>query len=237
MKRYWQAALSALFFTLIIILAVYLLPKIYALRMEENKEAFISFVKNIGFWGYLVIILLNAFQVVIAIIPGEIFEVLAGLMYGPYFGFLAVELGVALGSIIVLGILKLIRVNKSRLRARLENKKLFKALQDSHRAELIIFFITIIPCLPKDLLLYIIPFTKIKTSRFLLINAVARIPSIISSTYFGSSLLDGNYTLAIIIFSTQAIVGVLGLIFHKKILDTLYKHKDKKNEHNNSERK
>ncbi len=204
-------------------MTVYLIPKVYALQQEENKEAFINFVKDMGFWGFFVICFLNALQVIIFMIPGELFEIMSGLMYGPYLGFLAVEIGVALGSFVVLGIIKLLKFNNLRLKEYLQKKKFFNMLKDAKRLEVIVFFITLIPCLPKDILLFAIPYTDIKTTRFLLINAIARIPSIISSTYFGSSLLHGNYKVAIIIFSTQALIGILGLIFNKKIMEIVYR--------------
>lgn len=208
-------------------MALYLIPKVILLKEEEHKEAFISFVKSMGVWGFFIMTLFNALQVVIFILPGEVFEIISGLMYGPYLGLFCVEIGIALGSFIVLGLLRLIPFSSDKLKNYLQKKKMFKSLTDSSRLEVVIFFITLIPCLPKDILLFVIPYTKIKTTRFLIINAIARVPSIITSTYFGSSLLHGNYKLAIILFTTQALIGVLGLIFNKKIMKIIYR-KNKK---------
>lgn len=185
-------------------------------------------VKSLGSLGYLIIISLNALQVILFILPGEVFEIISGLMYGPYLGLLVVELGIMLGSFIILSIIKLFPPKSGKFKSYLQKKKLFSVLENAKQTEIIIFFITLIPCLPKDILLFIVPYSKIKTPKFLLINALARIPSIISSTYFGSSLLKGNYKLAFIILGLQALVGVIGLIFNKQILKLLTRKSIKK---------
>jgi uncharacterized membrane protein YdjX (TVP38/TMEM64 family) len=77
------------------------------------------------------------------------------------------------------------------------------------------------PLVPKDIFLYLAPLSKIKLHRFLIINAIARIPSILTSTLAGESLLEGNIVLAIIIYSVNFLIGILCIIFHKRIIEFL----------------
>ena len=51
----------------------------------------------------------------------------------------------------------------------------------------------LIPGTPKDLLVYLAGLLPINPVRFLLISTLARIPSVISSTLTGSTIITGNW--------------------------------------------
>ena len=61
-------------------------------------------------------------------------------------------------------------------------------LQDSRRLNLLTFIVFFIPGTPKDLLSYFIGLTDMKLGTWLCITAVARIPSIVTSTVTGDAL-------------------------------------------------
>ena len=208
---------------LFIIISIYLTPKVIWLSQDNNKQIFINKINSLGILGYLILVSINAIQVIVAFLPGELFEIISGLMYGPWLGFLCVELGIALGSVIIISLMKSFKLNNKKNESKLKSKKIYQILRDSNRLEVILFFITLMPCVPKDLIVYIIPFTELRTVRFLTVNAIARIPSIISSTYFGASLITGNYITAIIVYILQLLIGVIGLIYNKRITKIIYK--------------
>jgi uncharacterized membrane protein YdjX (TVP38/TMEM64 family) len=96
---------------------------------------------------------------------------------------------------------------------KIENSKMF---QDPKKVEMIIFILFLLPGTPKDLLVYIAGLLPIKPSRFIIISTLARIPSIISSTYAGEKILDGNYKMAAIMYIIiVAICAILIFIFNK----------------------
>ena len=75
---------------------------------------------------------------------------------------------------------------------------------------MIILFL--IPGTPKDLLVYIAGLLPLKPLRFILISTFARLPSVISSTFAGNSLVQGNWKFSALIYlATFLIVG--GVIF------------------------
>ena len=73
-----------------------------------------------------------------------------------------------------------------------------------------------IPGTPKDIITYVVPFTKMKLLDFIAISSVARIPSIISSTLAGATLESGNLN--------QLIIAVNGEVLSDEIIS--------KNSHN-----
>ena len=74
----------------------------------------------------------------------------------------------------------------------------------------------LIPGTPKDLLIYIAGLLPLKPLRFILISTFARLPSVISSTFAGSSLIAGNWKFSIFIYLiTFAIVGIIIFVINK----------------------
>lgn len=79
---------------------------------------------------------------------------------------------------------------------------------------MIILFL--IPGTPKDLLVYIAALLPIKPLRFILISTFARFPSVVSSTFAGDNLLEGNWQNSIIIYAvTFLLVGISIFIVNK----------------------
>ena len=60
--------------------------------------------------------------------------------------------------------------------------------------------------------------TDIKLSSFLTISLVARIPSVLSSTFGGHLLGEGNYWGAVILYAITGGLSVLGLWLYRVIL-------------------
>jgi uncharacterized membrane protein YdjX (TVP38/TMEM64 family) len=72
------------------------------------------------------------------------------------------------------------------------------------------------PGTPKDALTYIVPLTPIKPFLFFIMATIGRIPSILTSTYLGSSLIHNNIWHSIAIFGFSAILGIIGIIIYNK---------------------
>ena len=74
----------------------------------------------------------------------------------------------------------------------------------------------LIPGTPKDLLVYIAGLLPLKPLRFVLISTFARLPSVISSTFAGSSLVAGDWKFSLIIYLvTFLLVGIAIFIINK----------------------
>lgn len=77
-------------------------------------------------------------------------------------------------------------------------------------------------------------------TRFMIVSSIARIPSIISSTFIGASIIEGNYISSIIISVIFLILAIVGIIFNKQISEFIdkkiipfYNKKSKKLENEN----
>ena len=109
----------------------------------------------------------------------------------------------------------------------------YKFLRDKNKVELTVFILFFIPGTPKDALTYIAPMAPIHPVKYILIATFARIPSIITSTILGDSVVEGNYILAIVIFAITALISVLGIILGNKYIE--YRRKKKEAAEKNEE--
>ena len=225
--------LSALFLVLTIYICYRLLPLFTALKNPESQEKFKTYIEGLGWKGWFTVLIIQVLQIFIAFIPGEIVELLAGVLYGALGGLLICLLGIIIGSILIYYTMKLF-ANKYILKYR-EKLKTYNFLKDAKKINIYLFILFLIPGLPKDIFIYLSPFLPIRFSNFLVISSIARIPSILSSTIVGSSLIEGNYLTSIIIFVSFAILGILGILFKDKIIFLFAKNNKKTNNSNTLE--
>ncbi|MGM9971266.1 MAG: TVP38/TMEM64 family protein [Anaeroplasmataceae bacterium] len=223
-----KAIIRFILLTIVVIIMITLtilaIPYVRKLKNVEYRNEFISKMQSMGIKGGLLLILIGAAQVILAFIPGEIIEIISGIMYGPWMGLLICEIAVTLGSIIVYYLTKFLGKGFTDClidTSKYENK--FKVLKDPKRVEVLMASYLLFPGLPKDFLAFVAPFTSISLPRFLFINAVARIPSIISSTYFGDSLFSGHFKIALVIYIIEGVLAILGFVFNKQITNLFEK--------------
>lgn len=157
------------------------------------------------------------FQVVIALLPGEPLEIGAGYAFGAVEGTILVVIGITLGSIMVLGLVRKFGVKLVEVFFDIEKIKKLKFLHDEKRLDFVTAVVFFLPGTPKDLLTYAVGLTDIKLSRFLLIVSVARFPSVITSTIGGSALGMANYKFAIIVFALTAVISLAGIAIYNYI--------------------
>jgi len=98
-----------------------------------------------------------------------------------------------------------------------EKIKNHRLLQDENKLEWAVFLLFFIPGTPKDLLTYLVPLTRINPTRYLLIATLARIPSILSSAYIGSSFGQGKYLVSLVAFGITGGIGLIGMLINKHI--------------------
>ncbi len=198
--------------------AVIVIPYMELLSEPETQERFKSWVISLGMGGWLIVVGMQMLQIFIAFIPGEPIEILAGVLYGGFGGLLICLIGCVAASS---GIFMLSKRFGAPLVAKLfREKKMdeFAFIKDSRKLEMVVFILFLLPGTPKDMLTYIAGANPMKLSQFLIISTFARIPSVISSTFIGSSIRQGKWEIAIIIFALTAVAGILGIVYKDSII-------------------
>jgi len=202
------------------------MPWIISLKDAKARDALREFIYSKGAFGVLILLGLQVLQVVVAIIPGEAIEVLSGLLYGTFYGYVICTVGMLIGTVMIyytVRALGIVFINKMLGEDKLSK---FKFLHDEKKLEMVTFLLFFIPGTPKDLLTYFMPLTKMKPITFFVITTVARIPSIISSTFAGASIGEGKWVQTVIIFCVIGLVGIVGIIFNDKFMKSVNKKRE-----------
>ncbi len=202
------------------------IPLVNMLSTDEGRDAIQAIVDRNIVLGVLVYLVLQMLQVVVALIPGGVIQILGGVLFGNFWGTILCFLGILLGSILVFMTVR--KFGMPVVEAFVDSKgiKRFEFLNDDKKLEATVFILFLIPGMPKDALTYIVPLTKIKPMRFFVLSMIARTPAIILSTVFGASLSGGNLITAIVVIAVVAVLGLTGILFKDKIIDRLRRKKE-----------
>ena len=217
--KIFRIILAVIAIAIIIAVLAYLIPVMKNLSTVEGQEAFKNKVNDSGMIGLLMLFGLQVAQIFLFILPGEPIEILAGMCYGGWGGLLFITISVC---IITTGIFFLVRklgrkfvydfYNEEKVK-KIENSKIFK---NPKKIEWIMIILFMIPGTPKDLLVYIAGLLPIKPLRFILISTFARLPSVVSSTFAGNTLMKGDWKSSLVIYAiTFLLVGIVVFIVNK----------------------
>ena len=100
------------------------------IKLVSSKGAFSEWVDSHGIWSRFIFIGMVIFQVVIALVPGEPLEIGAGYAFGAVEGTILVVVGITLGSVMVLGLVRKFGVKLVEVFFDIEKIKKLKFLQD-----------------------------------------------------------------------------------------------------------
>ncbi len=210
--------LIAVVIAAIVALTIYMIPVISKLKQDSVREQVRDFITDRGVVGVLIMLGVQLLQVILSAIPGEPVEVLFGFIYGPWLGAGLCLLSVLLGTFLVFVVTKALgKKFMDRVEQSGKYDKL-KFLKDPSKRDFLIFVLFFIPGTPKDTLTYFAPFTKIELGRFLILSTLARIPSVISSTFAGESIFTGDFLGTVLIFAITGALGIAGIFCYNYIL-------------------
>lgn len=187
------------------------------LDVLRDPQVFKTWLDSFGAWGETLFVLLRTGQTVFKFIPAEPLEVASGYIFGIWGGLLWCMLGTELGSLFIILFSKKFGMRFVSKCIDADKLRSFAFLQENPRRKTLLFLIYLIPGAPKDLLTYFIGFTDIKILAYLGITAIARIPSIITSTMCGAYFGQKNYTAAILVYAATLLLSGVGLLIYKKI--------------------
>lgn len=219
-KRYAATAISIIS-AVICVLAVIGIILIGRYFSKENYEMLRAFISEHYILGSFLFVLVCAVQVIIAFIPGEVVEIAAGVMFGSVVGTLWCIIGLSLGSVIVI---LLVRTFGRRLVESLYPREKIDSLpilNDPKKRNAAVFLLFFIPGTPKDFVTYIVGLTEMSIPLYLILTTVGRIPSILMSTISGDAFGEGKLIKAIVVFSISAVISITGyfiyLVIQKRI--------------------
>lgn len=193
------AVLSAVLFALLVLIVGLVVadsPSIrFVVRLYRDKHFLKEIVASWGWMAPLVFVAIQALQVIISPIPGEMTGPVGGALFGTWWGLFYSSIGLTLGTITCFGI------------GRKWGEPLVRPwLSDHHwnrmsfilEAEGVIlcFILYLIPGFPKDIVSYLFGLSPMPFWVFAVVSTLGRIPGTWISSYFGANVAEQQYIYA-----------------------------------------
>jgi uncharacterized membrane protein YdjX (TVP38/TMEM64 family) len=152
----------------------------------QNQEQVREWLAQFGALGPFISILLNAAQVLLAPIPGQVVGLANGYLYGVLWGTTYSLIGVMLGTAIamVLG-----RVLGRPIVERFVSPEHLDRWDDltTKRGPIFVFLVFLLPLLPDDIVAFAVGLSPLSIPYMLVLTAIGRLPGLIVSSWVGAN--------------------------------------------------
>ena len=211
------------FIVLMAAIVVVAWPYIADIFSEGGIDRLVERVQDAGPVGVFILLGMQFLQVVVAFIPGEVVQVAAGLMYGPWLGALIILVGCVISSTVVYKLVHALGAPFVQGMVSTEHLEKFRAFEASGKLDIVVFILFLIPAMPKDVFTYIVPLTDMPYRKFITLTTLGRIPGVIASTYAASGFASGDVVGPIVVVAVVAVIALVAVVFRDRILDALGK--------------
>lgn len=195
------------------------------IKSFENIDDVIAFLEKYETQSIFVYIGLQILQIVISIIPGQVFQMAAGYLYGFWPALLFAMTGAVAGTAISFMLAKVLGRDFLHIFFGEEKMSYYIERLNSKKMYTIVFFLYLIPGIPKDMVSYAAGVSEIKFKPFVIISALGRLPGMIGCLLMGYMIMEKNYAGAIVIGFFAVVAFFVCIAFRKKIqvlLDRFY---------------
>ena len=190
-------------------------------RLYLDKE----FLKHtLGEWDVLAPVIfmgLQALQVIIAPIPGELTGILGGYLFGEWVGLFYSTIGQTVGSVAAFGVGRWLGAHYVQ---RMVSPDVWRKLGFIVEAEgaIVCFIIFLVPGLPKDMICYLFGLSPMPFWVFALVSTLGRIPGTWILSAQGARTESGDYVQAILL-TALAVAVALPLYYYRNRLIEWFK--------------
>ncbi len=159
----------------VVIIAAMVVAGLAFVPMIGNPEGIAALIERAGAWGPVAFIAIQALQVIVAPVPGQVTGLASGFLFGPALGILYCAIGGTIGCAVVFLLSR--KFGRPFVEAFVSKTALqrFDYLADAGGA-LVLFLIFLIPIFPDDIISYIAGLTRIPIHRLVLVAAFGRLP-------------------------------------------------------------
>lgn len=142
-------------------------------------------VTRLGLAGPLAIIVLQAVQVLLAPVPGQVLGLVSGYLFGPWLGALYSMVGLLLGTLLALRIVR--RWGRPLVERLVEPPTLARIDHLSSRLGVpLLFLVFLLPFLPDDTVLLVAALADIPMAGVVLAALLGRLPGVVIAAWLGA---------------------------------------------------
>ncbi|MBR5140511.1 MAG: VTT domain-containing protein [Clostridia bacterium] len=179
------------------------------LSNEEIQEHLSGF----GIRGQITISILAALQIIVAVLPAEPVQVVAGLTFGFFIGTLACIVGVIVGNSLIYLLYKLYG---DKMRAYFDSKIDidFSTAKTGYKITIVIFILYFLPAIPYGMICFLAATLGMKYPKYILVTTLGAIPSVCIGVGLGHVALASSWIVSVAVFGV--LVLLLSLVMLKK---------------------
>ena len=194
----------------------------FVIRLYRDKYFLRDTVAAWGWMAPVVFIAIQALQVIISPIPGEITGPVGGALFGTGWGLFYSTVGLTAGTLVCFGIGR--KWGEPLVRPWLSEHH-WNRMNFILEAEgaILCFILYLIPGFPKDIISYLFGISPIPFWLFAIISTVARIPGTWISSYFGAHVGDQQYLYAIAFIAVVAAICLPVFYYRDRIIKRFHK--------------
>lgn len=200
----------------VVLTIAYLLARPYLSFLSDPQEVR-EFVRGFGILGPLAIVGLQAGQVVLAPVPGQVLALVAGYLFGPWWGTLYNMIGITIGSTIAFWLSR--RYGRPYVENMVHEEVLerFDAISERN-ARSALFVIFLFPGLPDDIICFAGGLTSIPLWQLIVIAVLGRLPAFFLVNVVGSLLGTEEFASALVLGIALLAATVLGYLNRRRLL-------------------
>jgi len=181
-----------------------------------NKERLMHFLNSLGPLSFIGFIILQAAQVIISPIPGEVTGIIGGFVYGKFLGILLSTIGLTIGSLTAFLLSRWLGGPFVEKFVRKETMRRYDYLLH-HKGVFLVFLLFLIPGFPKDLLCYILGLGHLTTKEFLVISTIGRFMGTVLLTLGGDYIRHHQYYRFSLLFGVAVVFIILSMVYRDRI--------------------
>lgn len=171
-----------------------------------------AFLDSLGPWAFVGFILLQAMQVIVSPIPGEVTGLLGGYLYGPFLGVILSTIGLTLGSYAAFTLSRAFGrpfVEKAVSKGAMSR---FDYLLH-HKGAFLVFLLFLLPGFPKDYFCYILGLGHLSTREFIVIGGTGRLFGTVLLTLGGTYIRHHQYTRLSVLMGICVVVVFIAMAY------------------------
>ena len=185
----------------------------FFVRLYVDKRFLKQTLREWGILAPVIFVALQALQVIIAPIPGEVTGILGGFLFGEWLGLLYSTVGLTLGSVAAFAVGRWLGARYVRTLVSPETWNKMGFIVEAEGA-ILCFIIFLIPGLPKDMVCFLFGMSPMPLWVFTLVSTLGRIPGTWVLSAQGAHTAAGNYH-EVILLTALALAVALPLYYYR----------------------
>ena len=199
----------------------------FLVRLYRDKYFLRDTVAAWGWMAPLVFVAIQALQVIISPIPGEITGPVGGALFGTLWGLIYSTVGLTVGTLLCFWMGRkwgepLVRPFLSE-----HNWNRMNFILEAEGA-IICFVLYLIPGFPKDIISYLFGLSPMPFWVFAVVSTLGRLPGTWISSYFGAHVAEQQYVYAVAFIAIIAAICLPFFYYRERIVAGMHRWHEKK---------